>query len=81
MRPHEPLVREVLADEGFSFPDEPLLLYNLACYESLDGRRDAALVHLKQALSADPTMRETTRADSDFARIADEPEFRALVES
>jgi len=62
------------------FPDEPLLLYNLACYESLDGRRDAALAHLKQALSADPTMRETARADSDFARIADEPGFRALVE-
>src|SRR5207302_8085220 len=23
------------------FPDDPLLLYNLACYESLDGRREA----------------------------------------
>jgi uncharacterized Ntn-hydrolase superfamily protein len=62
------------------FPGDPLLLYNLACYESLDGRRDAALAHLEQALAADPTMRETARADSDFAAVAGEPEFRALVD-
>src|ERR687885_713264 len=49
------------------FPDDPLLLYNLACYESLDGRREAALEHVRQALAADPTMRESVRADSDFA--------------
>jgi uncharacterized Ntn-hydrolase superfamily protein len=61
------------------FPDDPLLLYNLACYESLDGRREDALAHLGRALSADPAMRETARADSDFAAIADEPQFRALV--
>jgi uncharacterized Ntn-hydrolase superfamily protein len=63
------------------FPGDPLLLYNLACYESLDGRRDAAFEHLRQALSADPTMRESARADSDFAGIAGEPRFRTLVEA
>src|SRR5205085_10051386 len=63
------------------FPEDPLLLYNLACYESLDGRRDAALAHLEQALSADPTMRELARADSDFAAIDGDPQFRALVEA
>jgi uncharacterized Ntn-hydrolase superfamily protein len=62
------------------FPDDPLLLYNLACYESLDGRREAALAHLEQALAADPTMRESARADSDFAELANDPSFRALVE-
>jgi uncharacterized Ntn-hydrolase superfamily protein len=62
------------------FPGDPLLLYNLACYESLDGRREAALAHLEQALAADPTMREMACADSDFAAVANEPEFRALVE-
>jgi uncharacterized Ntn-hydrolase superfamily protein len=63
------------------FPDDPLLLYNLACYESLDGRREAALVHLGQALAADPTMRESARADSDFAAIVGAPQFRALVDA
>jgi uncharacterized Ntn-hydrolase superfamily protein len=62
------------------FPGDPILLYNLACYESLDGRREAALAHLEQALAADPTIREAARADSDFASLAGEPEFRALVE-
>jgi uncharacterized Ntn-hydrolase superfamily protein len=63
------------------FPGDPLLLYSLACYESLDERREAALAHLEQALAADPTMRETARADSDFAALADVPAFRALVET
>jgi uncharacterized Ntn-hydrolase superfamily protein len=63
------------------FPDDPLLLYNLACYESLDGRREAALAHLGQALAADPAMRETARADSDFGSLAGDPSFRALVET
>jgi uncharacterized Ntn-hydrolase superfamily protein len=62
------------------FPGDPLLLYNLACHESLDGRREAALAHLVQALAADPTMREMARADSDFGALADDPSFRALVE-
>src|SRR5919199_498872 len=62
------------------FPDDPLLLYNLACYESLDGRREAAVTHLRDALVGDPAMREAARADSDFAPLADDPLFRALVE-
>jgi uncharacterized Ntn-hydrolase superfamily protein len=62
------------------FPGDPLLLYNLACYESLDGRREAALAHLGQALAADPTMREMAAADSDFGALVDDPSFRALLE-
>ena len=61
------------------YPGDPLLLYNLACYESLDGRREAALGHLESALAADPTMREMARSDSDFAALADDPAFRRLV--
>jgi uncharacterized Ntn-hydrolase superfamily protein len=61
-------------------PGDPLLLYNLACYETLDGRRDAALEHLEQALAADRTMREMARADSDFASLANDPSFRALLD-
>jgi uncharacterized Ntn-hydrolase superfamily protein len=63
------------------FPGDPLLLYNLACYESLDGRREAALAHLEQAIAADPAMREMARADSDFASLADDPAFRELLVS
>ena len=61
------------------FPGDALLLYNLSCCESLDNRRDAALAHLRQALAADPSLLQTARADSDFAALADDAEFRALV--
>jgi uncharacterized Ntn-hydrolase superfamily protein len=61
------------------FPDDPLLLYNLACCESLDGRQAAALEHLGRALAGDRSLLETARADSDFAALADDPTFRALV--
>jgi len=63
------------------FPDDPLLLYNLACFEALAGRHEDALAHLGRALSADPTMRETARVDSDFAAISREPRFRTLVDA
>jgi len=62
------------------FPDDPFLLYNLACYESLDGRREGALAHLEQALARDPTLREMARSDADLAALANDPSFRGLVE-
>jgi len=61
------------------FPDDPLLLYNLACCESLDGRRETALEHLRLALAGDQSLVETARADSDFAALVDEPAFRELL--
>ena len=63
------------------FPDDPLLLYNLACYESLDGRREPALAHLGSALARDSTLREMARGDADFALLASDPSFLALVEA
>jgi uncharacterized Ntn-hydrolase superfamily protein len=49
--------------------DDPGLLYNLACYESLAGRRDDALEHLGRAVLADPSFRELAREDPDFDPI------------
>ena len=42
------------------------MLYNLACYESLAGRRDAALAGLRRAIELDPSFRELARDDADF---------------
>jgi tetratricopeptide (TPR) repeat protein len=60
-------------------PDHPVLLYNVACYEALTGRRDDALAHLKRAAELDSRVVEWARKDEDFASLRDDPDFRALV--
>jgi uncharacterized Ntn-hydrolase superfamily protein len=49
--------------------EDPLVLYNLACYESLDGRADEALAHLRRAIELDPSYRDLAENDSDFDPI------------
>lgn len=49
--------------------DDPLLLYNLACHESLAGRRDDAVAHLRRALALDPGYRALAAGDPDFDPI------------
>jgi uncharacterized Ntn-hydrolase superfamily protein len=49
--------------------EEPMLLYNLACYESLAGRREAALAHLRRALELDASYRALALQDPDFDSI------------
>jgi tetratricopeptide (TPR) repeat protein len=56
-------------------PGNSNVLYNLACFESLDGRPDDALAHLTEAIELDPRMREWARADEDFAAIRADPRF------
>ena len=46
--------------------EDPLLLYNLACYESLAGSAEDALLHLRRAIELDPSYREQARGDADF---------------
>jgi uncharacterized Ntn-hydrolase superfamily protein len=51
--------------------EDPLVLYNLACYESLDGRADDALAHLRRAIELDASYRTMAESDSDFDPIRD----------
>jgi uncharacterized Ntn-hydrolase superfamily protein len=69
----------VLAEGLARFPDDPLLLYDLACYESLAGRRADALAHLARSIELEPSHREMARGDSDFAQLAGDSEFDGLV--
>lgn len=62
-------------------PDLGLLFYNTACCESLAGRREDALDHLRRAVELSGQLRGYARGDSDFESIRDEPEFKALVAS
>jgi tetratricopeptide (TPR) repeat protein len=58
-------------------PDNPVLLYNLACVESLGGRSLDALLHLERAIELDPQTAEWARGDSDFDAIRSEQGFPA----
>ena len=54
-------------------PDHPATLYNLACAESLAGRSDAALEHLRRALELRPEWTEMATADDDLAALHELP--------
>jgi tetratricopeptide (TPR) repeat protein len=74
---------ETVVDRGRAMveanPQYPLLAYNLACCESLTGRTDEALGHLRQAIEGWERFREYAAEDSDLDSIREEPAFRELV--
>jgi quercetin dioxygenase-like cupin family protein len=55
------------------------LLYNLACCESLAGRRADAIEHLGLAIDKADRFRSYAAEDSDFDPIREDPAFEALV--
>jgi hypothetical protein len=60
-------------------PRYPVPLYNLACCESLAGRTEDALEHLRQAIELMDGMRDYAKGDSDLDSIREEPAFEELV--
>jgi mannose-6-phosphate isomerase-like protein (cupin superfamily) len=67
--------RKILAES----PDSPLILYNVACCESLLGRKADALEHVRAAIEASERFRDYAKGDSDLDAIRDEPAFKELV--
>ena len=70
-------LQELLAEN----PDDGAALYNLACVESMLGRKADAIGHLRRSLEGDERerFRELAKTDTDFDPIRDEPEFQQLV--
>jgi tetratricopeptide (TPR) repeat protein len=62
-------------------PEYPEVLYNVACCESLAGRTDDAIEHLRLAIDRAERVRSFAAEDSDFDPIRDKPAFKALVEA
>ena len=69
------VMEEALAER----PEHAGNLYNLACFEALAGRHDAALEHLRRSIELDAQYREYASDDEDFAPVRDDPEFQAIV--
>jgi len=59
--------------------EDPVLLYDLACFESLAGDTEEALAHLVRSLELDPQLAPGAAADSDFEALRQDPRFQAAV--
>jgi len=66
-----------VASEGLEdHPQNPSLRYQLACYEALNGNREAAIRHLQIAYANNPATREWASGDEDLDSIRDDPALR-----
>jgi tetratricopeptide (TPR) repeat protein len=61
------------------YPDDTGVVFNLACAESLLGRTDEAIDHLRRAIDREDRFREAAQSDADFDPIRDDPRFKELV--
>jgi mannose-6-phosphate isomerase-like protein (cupin superfamily) len=66
-------------DLAAAHPEYPALLYNLACCESLAGRKADAIEHLRLAIETSDSVRSYLAGDSDLDPLREEPEFQALL--
>jgi hypothetical protein len=60
-------------------PDDPRVLFNLACCESRAGRTADAIEHLRRAIDLAEQCRELAKRDSDFDPIRGERAFEELL--
>lgn len=60
-------------------PENAQLLYNVACCESLAGRKGDAIEHLRRAIERSEELRSAAAEDADFDPSRDEPGFRELM--
>ena len=70
------------ADRGRELLDahpHPRVFYNVACCESLAGRKSDALDHLRRAIELWEGCRSLANDESDFNAIREEPAFKELV--
>jgi tetratricopeptide (TPR) repeat protein len=67
--------RELLAGD----PPYADLFYNVACCESLAGRNDEAIAHLRRAIELSERTRSYLEGDSDLDPIREDPAFKALL--
>ncbi len=71
-----PLEGVAILEEALQrWPDDPILLYNLACFECLGGRGGEALAHLRRSVELDPKYAGYAADDADLEAIRGEPGF------
>jgi tetratricopeptide (TPR) repeat protein len=66
---------------GREHPETLRSLYNLACVAALQGRRDEAFQHLRDAVARGYSNATALREDTDLASMRGDPEFDKIVAS
>ena len=61
-------------------PQEPIVLYNIACYFSLAGEKRQALSWLGRALRMSPELRQLIPEETDFDPLRDDEDFQFVIE-
>jgi hypothetical protein len=69
------VVREGLAEK----PDDPVMHFQVACYEALTGNRDEAFERLRHAVEHDERLAEWARGHPALESLRDDPRFAELV--
>jgi hypothetical protein len=67
--------RELLTEGLQVHSDSPVLLYNLACVEAVEGHRDAAISTLRKAVEREPRAAGWAADDHDLEGLREDPEF------
>lgn len=73
------LAIEALEQARKECPTESTVVYNLACYWSLQHNKELALQNLGRALEMDSRFRGMIATESDFDPIRHDPDFQAMV--
>jgi TolB-like protein/Tfp pilus assembly protein PilF len=60
-------------------PDDPLMLYNAACFYAQMGEKKEAIQSLRDAIAVGYGNYEWLRRDTDLDTLRDEPEFKELI--
>lgn len=68
-----------LSELKLEHADDAMILYNLACAESLAGNHEDALGHLRESVQLDGKFVEFAAKDPDLDAIRDDPEFSAFA--
>jgi TolB-like protein/Flp pilus assembly protein TadD len=81
MQLNEPARATAWAERALAMdPDEPLTLYNVACFYALQKKTDQALDVLERAVRQGFADQETMVHDADFDSLRGHPRFQALVD-
>ena len=68
-------------DEGIEQnPDDPIIIYNAACFYALIGDNSTSIENLKKAIDKGFGNYEYIKHDPDLYSLKNEPEFLALME-